>query len=241
MRTLQEIYDFCLLDRTYNAYFDIPDDFACKTQRQYRYYHAPVCSRGVSRAGTFIYGQAQKQLHRFLGIRRREQTCFYFFIDSETYEICARNGDNFEATIYVTTSITSKGVRIRFSHPFKLNEDVTYIARSHKEYTQEGVKQDVVNYINKKILFAPGRYRDLQLEYKVPKERFVDWYKSYKRQLQAVYDAEYWEMYEKYNPKLSFEDSYSLLSAVGAFYDFGIDGEYEREEMAEEFMRMCNR
>ena len=240
MRTLQEIYDFCLLDRTYNAYYDIPDEFAC-TQRQYRYYHTPVCSRGVSRGGTFIYGQAIKQLYRFLGIHKWEQECIRFFIDSETYEICERNDDNFEATIYLTTRITSKGVRICFTHPFKWNEEVIYIGRSHNEYTEEGVRRDVVNYINKKILFAPGRYRDLQFEYKVPKERFVEWYKTYKRQLQTVHDTDYWEMYEKYNPQLSFEESYSLLAGAGAFYDFGIDDEYEREEMAVEFMRMCNK
>jgi hypothetical protein len=243
MRTLQEIYDFCLLDRTYNAYFSIPDPFDCKSREQYRYYHAPVCSRGVSRAGTFIYGQSQMQLHRFLGIRDFRDEWVMFHIDAKTYEITDPHlYDSFAETIYITTGITRMGVRIRFTHPFNRTKDIFYDARSHNEYTKEGVRRDVVNYINKHLLYPPGRYRDLQMEYKIRKEDFVKWYKTYKKTLQAQYDMEYWKMYDRYYPdnSISFEESYSILEMYGAFYDFGVDDEYERESMAEDFMRVSN-
>ena len=37
------------------------------------------------------------------------------------------------------------------------------------------------------------------------------------------------------------QDSLDLLRASGAFFDFGINGELEQEELAEEFMMLCNR
>jgi hypothetical protein len=81
------------------------------------------------------------------------------------------------------------------------------------------------------------------LEYKVPKETFIDWYKNYKESLKQAYESEYWEMYEKYHPThyMDFEESYSLLAMSGIFYDFGYDTEYEREELAMEFMDLCNK
>jgi hypothetical protein len=243
MRTLQEIYDFCLLDGTYNAYYNIPDTFQCKSREQYRYYHAPVCSRGVSRAGSFIYRQSRMQLYRFLGVNDGEE-CIRFHVDAETYEITDPHlNDSRANAIYITTRITGKGVLVCFSHPFNRMEDITYRARSHNEYTQEGLRRDVVNYINKYLLYPPGRYRELQIEYKVRKENFVNWYKTYKKFLQAQYDREYWEMYDRYYPdkSISFEESYETLVTYGIFDDFGVDDEWEREAMAEEFMQICNR
>ena len=245
MRNLQEIYDFCLSDRTYNAYYDIPDDFSCKTERQYRYYHASVCRRGVTRAGTFIYGQAQKQLRRYLGIEDRGDYCIRFFIHASTLEITDRDEFNPLNTIFISTDITSKGVKIRFSHPFGRADHVYYLARSHNRYSEEGIRRDVVNYINRHILYPKGRYRDLQMEFRIKKEDFVSWYKNYKKKLEIHYETEYWEMYHKYKPEkyesISFEESYSILEMCGAFYDFGADDEFERENMAEEYMRLCNR
>jgi hypothetical protein len=50
-------------------------------------------------------------------------------------------------------------------------------------------------------------------------------------------------MYDRYYPdkSISFEESYETLVAYGIFDDFGVDDEWEREAMAEEFMQICNR
>jgi hypothetical protein len=245
MKTLQQIYDFCLLDRTYRAYFDIPDPFECKTRREYRYYHAPMCSRGVSRAGTFIYWQAMSQLNRYLQNYKRGDNCFRFHLDVRTYEIADHTQyEYFSDTMYITTRITGKGARICFTHPFNRMKDIVYHSRSHNEYTEEGVRRDVISYINKKLLYPPGRYRDLQLEYKIPKEEFISWYKNYKACQKRMDEDEYWEMIEKYNPpteRMDFEESYGILVASGIFYDMNISDEYEKEVLAEEFMDLCNR
>jgi hypothetical protein len=75
MKTFQQIYDFCLLDAAYNAYFNIPDQFKCKSRNQYRYYYNNLSSRGQSRAGTYIYSQSMRQLERFFN---KQQQDFYF-------------------------------------------------------------------------------------------------------------------------------------------------------------------
>ena len=49
-------------------------------------------------------------------------------------------------------------------------------------------------------------------------------------------------MIEKYRPdnRISYEDSYNLLAASGMFFDLNCDV-YERDELTEEFMNLCNR
>lgn len=49
-------------------------------------------------------------------------------------------------------------------------------------------------------------------------------------------------MIEKYQSdnRMSYEDSYNQLAASGMFFDFNCD-EYERNQMTEEFMDICNR
>jgi hypothetical protein len=182
-----------------------------------------------------------KQLERFL---KGHKKGLRIHIDAETFEEV--DYQTFKrATIYIVAHIERDGVRITFNHPFKSryeSDNVCFTARSHRHYDSQGLINEVRRYIDKNIWLPPGRYRDLQLEYKVPKEKFVDWYRQYKEKVHAQYESEYWEMYEKHHPthSMCFEESYSLLAMSGAFFDFGADNEYEREEMAETFMRINN-
>jgi len=246
VRTLQQIYDFCKLDATYNTYYNIPDHFACKTKEQYKYYYGNLNDRGISRSGTYLFHQSQMQLFRFLGIKPDwTADSFRFFIDAETFELADRDKYQYpHETLYIRTRITQKGVHITFSHPFSRRSDITYFSRSHHPYTHEGIRLDVLNYINKSVLYPPGKFRDLQLEYQIRKEDFIDWYKSHKRMLALQNENEHWAMVERYSPKpqyLDYDNARWLLGAHGIFSDFGYDTEDEQDELTEDFMRMCNR
>jgi len=245
-KTLQQIYDFCLLDPTFNFYFNIPDHFACKTREQYKYYYGNLGSRGLSRSGTFLYHQSLMQLYRFMGLKPDwNADSLLFFIDAVSFEMADR--DKYEyphELIYIRVHIRRKGAEISFSHPFNRMLDVTYVSRSHHPYTPEGIRLDVIEYINKNLLYPPGRFRDLQLEHKVVKKDFIDWYKSYKIRMAYLAEDEHWSMVEKYSKKpqyTDYDEAYWLLSAHGIFQDFGYDTEGERDELTEEFMNLCNR
>lgn len=245
-RTFQQIYDFCKLNATYRMYHDAPDEFACKTKREYRRYYGIVNhERGISRLGNFIYGQAIAELRRFLQLKSyREDLNIRFHIHVDTHEIInPHDFDSFSDTIYITSGIVGTGVRINFTHPFNHHINVYFNARSHNTYTKEGLRNEVVKHIDKHLLFAPGRYRDLQVQNKVVKEDFRHWYEDYKWRQEKMAEQEYWDMIEIYQPtpeRLSFDDAYGLLNGAGLFFDFGCD-EYEKEQLAGEFMDMCNR
>ena len=112
----------------------------------------------------------------------------------------------------------------------------------HRCFSKEGLIGEVKAYIEKHLLLPPGRYRDLQVEHKIPKEKFPRWYKSYKEKVHDAEEQEYWAMIEKYQPdnRINYEDSYNLLAASGIFFDLNCD-DYERDEMTQEFMNLCNR
>lgn len=235
MRTFQEIYDFCRNDRTYRTYYDVPTQFAC-TQKQYRYYYYDV-RQGQCRVGTFIFHQRCIQLERFLCGRRQD---YHFHVLPYFYEEADRQKQE-DFLIYIVAHIKEHGVSIRFTHPYTGN-DIYFTARSHRPFNKEGIISEVKTYIDKHLLLPPGRYRDLQVEYKIPKEKFPGWYKAYKERLHDAEEQEHWAMIEKYRPdkRISYEDSYNLLAASGIFFDLNCD-DYERDELAGEFMNLCNR
>lgn len=245
MRTLQQIYDFCLSDRTYNEYYHIPGPFECKSREQYRYYHTNLGRRGQSRSGTYIFHQSQKQLFRFLGIKHdRDAGNLRFFLDKNTYELA--NNQDYEYPddlIYIRCCICKKGVLIEFSHPFNRVDDIIYCGRSHQPYTEEGVRRDVINYINKHLLYPPGRYRDLQVEHQIYKKDFVKWYKNeYLPEVKAREKREYLNMLDEYapqEPELDWDECYGLLQGFGIFSDFGCD-DFEKDEMTDQFYFLCN-
>lgn len=242
-KTFQQIYDFCLLDKTYNEYYNIPDHFKCKSREQYRYYYNNLSSRGQSRAGTYIYSQALRQLERFLN---KQQQDFYFHINEETFDEV--DYQKFEGpTIYIVAHVRNTGVQIQYTHPYKHsfeNDRVFFTARSHNKFDKQGLINEVQNHFSKKLLFPPGRYRDLQVEHRIPKEKFIDWYKhEYKWSQERKHDREYWDMLNKYIPEepgMNWDDCYDLLETSGMFFDFGCD-DFERDDMTNQFYNLCNR
>lgn len=235
MRTFQEIYDFCRNDRTYRTYYDVPEQFHC-THRQYKYYYHEVYN-GQCRAGTFLFHQRCVQLERFL---QGQSEDYYFHVFPFSFEEADRQKYE-DFLIHIVAHIKERGVQICFTHPYT-GDDVYFTARSHRPFNKEGLIGEVKTYIEKRLLLPPGRYRNLQVEYKIPKEKFPQWYKAYKERVHLAEEQEYWAMIEKYQPddRISYEDSYNLLAASGVFFDFNCD-EYERDQMTEEFMDMCNR
>ncbi len=235
MRTFQEIYDFCKNDRTYRTYYDVPDHFAC-TQKQYRYYYHDVRG-GQCRGGTFLFHQRCVQLERFLRGLRQD---FYLHIFPHSYKEADRQKHE-DFLIFIVAHVEERGVHVKFTHPYT-GDDIYFIARSHRPFNKEGLIGEVKAYIDKHLLLPPGRYRDLQVEYKIPKEKFLGWYKTYKERIHIAEEQAHWDMIEKYQPdnRMSYEDSYNLLAASGMFFDFNCD-EYERNQMTEEFMDICNR
>ena len=235
MRTFQEIYDFCKNDRTYRTYYDVPDHFAC-TQKQYRYYYHDV-RRGQCRGGTFLFHQRCVQLERFLRGLRQD---FYLHIFPHSYKEADRQKHE-DFLIFIVAHVEERGVHVKFTHPYT-GDDIYFIARSHRPFNKEGLIGEVKAYIDKHLLLPPGRYRDLQVEYKIPIEKFPGWYKTYKERIHIAEEQAHWDMIEKYQPdnRMSYEDSYNLLAASGMFFDFNCD-EYERNQMTEEFMDICNR
>lgn len=235
MRTFQEIYDFCRNDRTYRTYYDVPDQFAC-TQKQYRYYYHDVRG-GQCRRGTFIFHQRCVQLERFLRGLRQD---FYLHIFPHSYKEADRQKHE-DFLIFIVAHVEERGVHVKFTHPYT-GDDIYFIARSHRPFNKEGLIGEVKAYIDKHLLLPPGRYRDLQVEYKISKEKFPGWYKTYKERIHIAEEQAHWDMIEKYQPdnRMSYEDSYNLLAASGMFFDFNCD-EYERNQMTEEFMDICNR
>lgn len=235
MRTFQEIYDFCRNDRTYRTYYDVPTQFAC-TQKQYRYYYYDV-RKGQCRAGTFIFHQRCVQLERFLRGQRQD---YHFHVLPYSYEEANRQKHE-DFLIFIVAHVEECGVHVKFTHLYT-EDDIYFIARSHRPFNKEGLIGEVKAYIDKHLLLPPGRYHDLQVEYKIPKEKFPRWYKTYKERVHDAAEQKHWAMIEKYRPdnRISYEDSYNLLAASGMFFDLNCDV-YERDELTEEFMSLCNR
>jgi hypothetical protein len=154
---------------------------------------------GLGRTGTFIYNQSARQLSRFL---RGQRQNFYFHINPDTYEYVDYNVFHGN-TVYIVSHIGRHGVEIRFTNPlYRYGDgDVYFTTRSHRLYGIQGLIGEVRDYIRKRLLFPPGRFRDLQLLYKVPKQRFVSWYKNFKTIEKCRALSEHEEMLEKYRKK----------------------------------------
>ncbi len=238
MKSFQEIYDFCNSDNTWRNYHEVPPQLAIRNRRVDKYYYGEI-RRGQCRTGTFYYYQAFKQLERFLG----KETCtdWYFHIRPDNYQIEDVHKFNGIA-LYIRAHIRADGVEITFTHPIT-GTDLSFVARSHRPFTQQGIIDETRAYIEKHLLLPPGRYRDLQIENRIPKPDFPAWYRRYREMLHDWAEMEHKEMLAKYDPKrqpLSFEDAYDILATSGILHDFCSD-EYEREELAGEFADLCNR
>lgn len=237
-RTFQEIYDFCRTDDTYRIYFQAPDELHI-TDRGTRQYYYGNLRGGQCRLGTFIYCQSMRQLERFLGGVRQD---YYIHLDTRDCREASLKDEMFpHSTVYVVVHVREHGVQIAIEHP--LHEGWIYFtARSHRPFTKEGVMEEAKAYIDRHILLAPGRYRDLQMEHMIPKEKFPTWYSRYKKELHERAESEHRDMVDKYRHRndITHEEARDILAASGIFFDLNCD-EFERAELTEEFVRLCNR
>lgn len=237
-RTFQEIYDFCRTDDTYRTYFQAPDELHI-TDRGTRQYYYGNLRGGQYRLGTFIYCQSMRQLERFLGGVRQD---YYIHLDTRDCREASLKDEMFpHSTVYVVVHVREHGVQIAIEHP--LHEGWIYFtARSHRPFTKEGVMEEAKAYIDRHILLAPGRYRDLQMEHMIPKEKFPTWYSRYKKERHERAESEHRDMMDKYRHRndITHEEARDILAASGIFFDLNCD-EFERAELTEEFVRLCNR
>lgn len=237
-RTFQEIYDFCRTDDTYRTYFQAPDEFHITDRRTRQYYYGNLRS-GQCRLGTFIYCQSTRQLERFLDGTKQD---YYIHLDTLTCRETSLKDEMFpHSTVYVVVHVREHGVQIAIEHP--LHEGWVYFtARSHRPFTREGIIDEAKAYINRYILLPTGRYRDLQMQYMISREKFPAWYRQYKKDLHDEAESEHWNMVDKYRHAndITYEEARDMLAVSGIFFDMNSD-EFEREEMTEEFVRLCNR
>lgn len=237
-RTFQEIYDFCRTDDTYRTYFQAPDELHI-TDRGTRQYYYGNLRGGQCRLGTFIYCQSMRQLERFLGGVRQD---YYIHLDTRDCREASLKDEMFpHSTVYVVVHVREHGVQIAIEHP--LHEGWIYFtARSHRPFTKEGVMEEAKAYIDRHILLALGRYRDLQMEHMIPKEKFPTWYSRYKKERHERAESEHRDMMDKYRHRndITHEEARDILAASGIFFDLNCD-EFERAELTEEFVRLCNR
>lgn len=249
-KSFQEIYDFCKTDATYRAYYNLPvwpHDFS--SREKYDYYYRSFAPRGLSRAGTFMYCQGQRQLCRFLGVEGLDTPQMVVFadwyqgkierVDRRTY--CHLGWRAFA----IHARIDEKGVYIWFEHPIDRNKDsIRFVARSHRLYDEDGVFAEAMAYIEKHLLLPKGRYRDLQLKARIEKERFWTWYKTYREDEKRNAALRHEIMLDSYRKKerdpMTYAECYTMMAQLGLFEELGAD-RYERYELATELCDIMNR
>lgn len=259
-RTFQEIQDFVRSNAEVRNYHEA-DAFrwsvmhlepGTKEWRRYRMLTHDMHIKGVkhdyeaSRVGTFYFGAMQSALHEFLGVGRHPRyedadhaECVRTHMEYRTLQHSSMRPDS-GAWIYVTTRINSTGVEIRVDN-FPLATDgysFHFTARSHREYTVDGVIAEVKAYIEKHYYLPEGRYREIQLDNLWTKEEFFSYgYRAYKKAMHEMAEAEHWEMLEKYEEK--YDDSY-LDDFVEPMLrnDLGIEDAWEIDDACDLMRRM---
>ena len=237
-RNFQEIYDFCKSDGTYRSYFEASDGSRITDARSRRYYYGDI-RRGQNRTGTFLYCQSMRQLERFLGGAGQD---YYIHLDPVTCrEVSRQDGMYPHPTVYVAVHIRERGVMFELGHPLHQGW-VYFTARSHRPFTREGIITEAKAYVDRHILLAPGRYRDLQMKYMVSRKKFPEWYRQYKKELHGRAESEHRDMAGRYlhGNDITREEARDILAASGIFFDLNCDG-FERDGITDEFVKLCNR
>lgn len=249
-RTFQDIYDFVRSNAEVRNYYEADAERwssmhrepGTKEWRRYRMLTHDMHIKGVkhdyeaSRVGTYYFGAMQRALHEFLGTKEECVRVHMEFLTLKKAEMRPDSG----AWIYVTTRIGAEGVQIRVDD-FHLAEDgysFNFIARSHREYTVDGVIAEVKAYIEKHYYLPEGRYRDIQLDNLWTKEEFFSYgYRAYKKAMKEMAEMEHWKMLEKYEEK--YDDSY-IEDFVEPMLrnDLGIEDAWEIDDACDFMRRM---
>lgn len=96
---------------------------------------------------------------RFLGGARQDH---YIHVDPPACREVSLKDDTFpHRTAYIVVHVRRQGVQFEIEHPLHKGW-VDFTARSHRPFTREGIIAEAKSYIDRHILLAPGRYRDLQ-------------------------------------------------------------------------------
>ena len=139
-------------------------------------------------------------LERFLQGQIRD---YYFYVDRSSLQPV--NPKKFLGdTIFIVSNIEKDGVEIYFTNPLQpdhYSKWLSFTARSQRQYIIQNIVEEVSDFIHKNILFSPGRYRDLQILYNVPKEQFVAWYIEFKKAEKLTAIFEHAKMLDMYGRK----------------------------------------
>ena len=210
--------------------------------------------------GTFIYCQSMRQLERFLEGARQDH---YIHVDPPACREVSLKDDMFPGqTAYIVVHVRRQGVQIEIEHPLH-GGWVHFTARSHRPFTREGIiaalipgafglsyaasNRALLSYREwfRKISYSAARRpsdTELQLEHMVSKEQFPAWYRQYKMRLHDRAEAEHRDMVDRYRHRndLTYGEARDMLAASGIFFDLNCD-EFERDEITEQFVRLCNK
>ncbi len=175
IKTFKEIRDFCLNDREYREYYDVPSPARC-TREQWERYHKDR-GDGTTYCGTELFGQSQERLAQFLG---QEPPHILLTLDIRTFEAVSENPYN-GLGLTVSARIVGDGVKVEFSEPFLgpyHHRTCSFSPTSDRPFSTEGVIAEVRAYCDEHLLLPPGRYRDIQIENRWSKRHFFEHYRN---------------------------------------------------------------
>jgi hypothetical protein len=233
VRTFKEIRDFCLTDRVYREYYEVPKQSKC-TREQWEHYYADR-GDGTSYRGTVLFGQSQERLKQFLGHEPRH---IGIIIDIRTFEALDENPHN-GLGLLVWAKIEGFGVEVEFSEPFRNpynHRCCRFEAHSDRPFSIEGIIAEVKAYCEEHILLPPGRYRDIQIEQRWFKRNFIEHYWQYRAAMGDENERQHRGMIRKYAHARFITDEYAYrhLESEGIFDNLNCD-EDERLIAAEAF------
>ncbi len=238
-RTFKEIRDFCIADREYREYYDVPEPSRC-TREQWDLYHRDR-GDGTTYCGTVLYGRSQERLGRFLG---QEPPHILLTLDIRTFEVVDENPHN-GLGLTVSARVSGFGVKVEFSEPFLgpyRHRTCCFTPVSNRPFSHEGVVAEVKAYCDEHLLLPPGRYRDIQIDRRWPKRHFRELYRKYREMEVSENERRHEEMLTRYahDRFITDEQAYLQLSAEGMFSDMhGYDE--EQLGLAEEYAEDHNR
>lgn len=238
-RTFREIHNFCMTDSRFREYYDAPEQGKC-TREQWEHYYADR-GDGTTYCGTVLFGQSQERLEQFLG---HEPAQILLTVDIRTFERLDVNPHN-GLGLSICARIKGSGVEIEFSEPFTGSYNQQYrcfTPSSERPFSEDGVIDEVRAYCDEHYLLPTGRYRNLQIEMRCPRQDFILRYLLYLQAARQDDEQQHRDMLLKYafEKYINDEEAYRHLKDAGIFDNLNCD-EDERLIMAEAFAENYNK